>query len=82
MSENAGLYQKFNVSRRDGRDLPGGDRSNAAYFVLDVANDPYALPALKAYADSCRATLPLLADQLDLVIAGHLPAIQQLRIPR
>jgi hypothetical protein len=52
MPENAGLYQKFDVTRRDGRDRPGGDREGAAYFVLDVIHDPLAVPALRAYAQA------------------------------
>lgn len=43
-----GLFKKFNVSRADGKP----ERENAAYFVLDVANDPHAREAFYAYAES------------------------------
>lgn len=48
-----GIYPKFTVRRNDGRDQPGGDRAGADYFVLDQTFDPYAIPALLAYADVC-----------------------------
>ena len=61
---NEGLYQKFRVSRVDGRDRPGGDKDNARYFVLDIANDEYAREALATYAYSCRASEPELSADL------------------
>lgn len=60
----AGLYRKFDVRRTDGRDLPGGDREGATYFVLDVTHDPHAKPALAAYAAACMADYPQLAGDL------------------
>jgi len=48
----SGLEHRFNVSRVDGRDLPGRDREGTRYFVLDPANDIDARNALEAYADS------------------------------
>lgn len=63
MSENAGFYEKFEVRRKDGRDQPGGDREGAVYFTLDLTHDPFARPALQAYADAAVAELPeLVAD--------------------
>lgn len=56
--ENAGLYQKYLVTRRDGKPAP------VYYFVLDVLNDSHARAALSAYAQSCSKDLPLLADDL------------------
>lgn len=47
---NRGIYGKFIVNRVDGRDSPGGDKTNAKYFVLDYANDQYAKKALAHYA--------------------------------
>jgi hypothetical protein len=85
MAENAGLYQKFDVRRRDGRDQAGGDREAAAYFVLDVAHDPHALAALTAYRMSCEWHLPALANDLraleDELRAGRRdgPALARLR---
>lgn len=62
MSE--GLYGKFEVRRRDGRDQPGGDKAIARYFVLDYVHDPFARTALAAYADACEGELPQLAVDL------------------
>lgn len=59
-----GLYGKFHVSRRDGRDRPGGDREAAQYFVLDLTYDPYAIPALETYADRCETCYPQLSRDL------------------
>lgn len=63
-----GLYGKFWVRRRDGRDEPGGDKEAAAYFVLDFVHDPHALPALLAYADSVEADEPALAADLRAIV--------------
>ena len=62
--QRAGVYRKFNVSRTDGRDQPGGDRHGAEYFVLDVTHDKFAKPALAAYAAACRNDYPALADDM------------------
>ena len=64
MPENVGLFQKFAVARKDGRP----DRPGAAYFVLDVVNDPHAKYALLAYRLACRGELPVLADGLDALL--------------
>lgn len=60
-----GLYQKFVVTRTDGSSAPGGKHDGCDYFVLDLTHDTHAMPALRAYADSCRADYPLLAADLD-----------------
>lgn len=62
--QRAGVYRKFNVSRTDGRDLAGGDRHGAEYFVLDVTHDRFAKPALAAYAAACRGDYPSLSDDM------------------
>lgn len=59
-----GLFHKFRVERVDGRDRPGGDKEGAFYFVLDVANDPYARTALVAYAEACKYDENELAQDL------------------
>lgn len=64
-----GLYGKFRVERVDGRDQPGGDKADAAYFVLDYVHDRYAQRAVLAYADACAAELPELASDLRARIA-------------
>lgn len=60
-----GLYKKFNVSRMDGRDRVGEKHQGCVYFVLDIDHDPHAIPAIKAYIDSCTSDYPALA--LDLI---------------
>lgn len=59
-----GLYNKFRVERTDGSDAPGGRHDSCEYFVLDLTHDPHALPALRAYADSCAKDYPMLAADL------------------
>lgn len=64
-----GLYGKFYVHRADGKSEPGGKHDGCDYFVLDLTHDPFALPALKAYADACRSGYPALAADLDAKVA-------------
>jgi hypothetical protein len=45
-----GLEKRFNVSRTDGRDAPGGDREGTQYFVLDPEHDRTAWEALEYYS--------------------------------
>ena len=59
-----GLYRKFNVSRVDGSDGPGGKHHGCAYFVLDRTHDKYAHAALVAYANACAAEYPVMAEEL------------------
>ena len=59
-----GLFQKFEVRRADGSSEPGGKHEGCEYFVLDTDHDPFAPAALRAYADACEATHPLLARDL------------------
>ncbi len=81
MPENRGLYKKYDVKRADGQP----DRPDAAYFVLDVVNDPHAQAALRAYRISCEGTCPALADAIHLLDAElasgkrNGPMVQQLR---
>lgn len=63
-AEEQGLFRKFHVQRVDGQDAPGGKHANCRYFVIDVDHDPYARAVLLRYADACRHTHPLLADDL------------------
>ena len=63
-----GLYEKFRVERTDGTSAPGKKHDGCQAFVLDVTHDPHALPALAAYAASCRAEYPLLAADIDAMI--------------
>ena len=60
-----GLYGKFIIHRTDGESRPGHKHDGCDYFVLDLTHDPFAIPALRAYAKACRAEYPLLAADLD-----------------
>jgi len=67
-----GLYNKYNVLRLDGKDKPGGRHEHCHYFVLDIIHDKHAIPALRAYAASCEAEFPLLAEDLLLICRAAL----------
>ena len=67
-AEAQGLFHKFNVTRTDGSDQPGGKHHGCAYFVLDVDHDPHAKAALQAYAVACAQSHPQLSADL---IARH-----------
>ena len=64
------LSDKFEVHRKDGTDAPGGKHHGCQYFVLDVTHDPHARAALAAYAQSCRAEYPLLAEDIERKLLG------------
>ena len=59
-----GLYNKFNVTRTDGSSKPGGKHEKCMYFTLDVTCDPFAIPALRAYAEACAEEYPILSSEL------------------
>ena len=63
--KNKGLYQKFRVTRTDGRSEMGHKHAGCKYFVLDLTHDTHAPAAIRAYADSCRDEYPALAADLD-----------------
>lgn len=63
--QERGIYGKYSVARVDGSSEPGRKHEKCFVFVLDLNHDPHAIPALKAYADSCRSDYPLLADDLE-----------------
>lgn len=64
-----GLFQKFYVERTDGTSAAGRKHDGCDYFVLDLTHDPFALPALAAYAKACRSKYPALAKDLDAKVA-------------
>lgn len=66
-----GLYRKFYVERSDGSGALGQKHDGCTYFVLDMDCDPHALPALAAYAKSCRETHPQLARDLLAIVDGN-----------
>lgn len=70
MSTETGIYKKFYVERLDGKSNYGQKHYNCDYFVLDLIHDPYALPALEAYAEACRDKYPFLALDIFKKIQG------------
>lgn len=66
-----GLYGKFQVRRMDGTDAPGAKHDQCSYFVLDLTHDPHAIPAIRAYAKSCRDEYPALATDLNSLADGN-----------
>ena len=56
-----GLYRKYDVTRRED---PTGKHITCLYYVLDLDHDRHAIPALRAYADSCESEYPALAADL------------------
>ncbi len=66
-----GLYEKFFVKRVDGSSAPGGRHDACDYFVLDLTHDPHAMPAIRAYADSCETDYPILANDLRDKVNGR-----------
>lgn len=63
------IPNKYDVKRNDDRDRAGCRHHGCEYFVLDVTHDPFALPALKAYAEACAQAEPELAADLRAKIA-------------
>ena len=59
-----GVYRKFKIERTDGKGAPGEKHDGCHYFVLDLTHDPFAIPALRAYAEACRTKRPQLAHDL------------------
>lgn len=59
-----GIYGKFTIERTDGRSSPGEKHHGCAYFVLDLGHDPFAIPALRAYAAACKWRFPALSADL------------------
>lgn len=55
--EKRGLYGKYFVARQDGKET-------GPCFVLEPGRDRFAVAALRVYANVCKATHPLLADDL------------------
>lgn len=71
-----GLYEKFYVERTDGGHKPGEKHEGCNYFVLDLTHDPHAIPALRAYAESCAAEYPLLAADLGAMLSGMIQRVE------
>jgi len=60
-----GLYRKFRVTRVHD---PEEKHKDCFYFVLDLDHDPHALPAIRAYIESCEEEYPVLAADLTQMI--------------
>lgn len=60
-----GLYEKFNVSRTDGRSAPGEKYFGCDYFVVDINCDKFAAFVLAIYSRVCKEEYPLLAEDLE-----------------
>lgn len=72
-NKNRGLYAKYNVSRTDGSDAPGGKHEGCQLFVLDLTHDGPARLAARVYAEAVEAEYPLLAKDLRDQIAKFTP---------
>jgi hypothetical protein len=59
-----GILKRFDVYRVDGRDQLGEKHHDCEYFVLDLTHDPFAIPAIRAYADACKEEFGVLAFNL------------------
>ena len=59
-----GLYEKFLVTRTDGRSAEGEKHHECQYFVLDLTHDKFAMMALERYAMTCAGEYPILSADL------------------
>lgn len=62
-----GIHRKYVVDRVDKTDVMEGDKHfDCELFVLDLTHDKHAIPAIKAYIESCRKDgYELLAEDLE-----------------
>lgn len=60
MPENRGYYDKYNVTRKDGKEVP----ADTHWFCIDVTHDPLAETAIRAYVTAGMGQFPELADVL------------------
>lgn len=70
-TQQKGFYNKYIVNRTDLRDLPGRDRANPKYIVLDITYDLHARVAALAYADEVENDYPELADDIRKIVASQ-----------
>jgi len=64
-----GLYNKFKVTRTDGKDAVGEKHEHDEYFVLNLSTDKNSIPAICAYIEACESEYPALAADLRAKIA-------------
>lgn len=62
--QKIGLYGKYVITRTDGTSAPGQKHEKCRYFALDLVHDPFAKPAILAYAKACEKTHAVLAQDL------------------
>ena len=65
-----GIYGKYHVARVDGSSGPGGKHENCQVYGLDLVHDPFAIPALRAYAAACAREYPQLARDIEQAISS------------
>jgi hypothetical protein len=70
LKDERGIYRKYTVTRTDGSSGPDGKHEHCNYFVLDLAHDKFALPALKAYRKACAKEFPALAQDLSYIVTA------------
>lgn len=63
--KSRGFYNKYYVERLND---DSGKHDDCRYFVLDLNHDRHAIPALKAYIDSCRDDYHDLAQDLERLL--------------
>ena len=63
--QDTGFYNKFTVTRNDGKSEPGQKHHGCQYFVLDLDHDEFAGAAIAAYAEACRDKYPQLSADLE-----------------
>ncbi len=73
-----GIYNKFVVTRKDGRHKKGERHHKCRYFILDLTHDPFVWKALECYAIECKADAvtslepnPRLSKQLFGLLTEH-----------
>lgn len=71
-----GIHDKFEITRVDGSSAEGGRHHGCDYFTIDMTHDPYAAPALLAYADACAKDHPLLAADLRARVGAPAPDVK------
>ena len=64
MAERNVKFDKYKVQRSDANDQPGCRHHGCEYFVLDITHDPFAVPALRAYAAACKESDPELSESI------------------
>ena len=68
--QERGLYKKYWVERINDKD---GKHKHCMFFVLDLDHDPHAIPALRAYIESCELYYPKLAADLTVQLIKRRP---------